>query len=195
MDTIRNRDNPFQWNPQAGIPTFQIHTRPLKQLKRANTTRDQRRNCKMAYWCGLNNHQIVEKVGINVRQVRYALDNEAPTPKKKSGRPPLLNSEQRQQLVDFVCSSKKTRRMTYKELAEEFCYWDCGPDTIKTALDWEGFNVRIAMCKPPISEKNRKLRLKFAREHRGWTYCGGVRCLRSRKSHLIWAIVLPDQER
>jgi hypothetical protein len=26
------------------------------------------------------------------------------------------------------------------------------------------------MCKPPISEKNRKLRLKFAREHRGWIY-------------------------
>jgi len=26
------------------------------------------------------------------------------------------------------------------------------------------------MCKPPISEKNRKLRLKFAKEHRGWTY-------------------------
>jgi hypothetical protein len=26
------------------------------------------------------------------------------------------------------------------------------------------------MCKPPISETNRKLRLKFAREHHGWTY-------------------------
>jgi len=57
-----------------------------------------------------------------VRQVRYALDNEALTPKKKSGRPPLLDAEQRQQLVDYVCSSRKTRRMTYKELAKEFCY-------------------------------------------------------------------------
>jgi transposase len=157
MDIIRNRDNSFQWNPQDGIPTFQIHTRPLKRPKRANTTRDQRRNCKMAYRCGLDDYQIAEKVGIDVRQVRYALDNEAPTPKKKSGRPPLLDAEQRQQLVDFVCSSRKTRRMTYKELAKEFCYWNCGSDAIKTALDKEGFKVRIAMCKPLISEKNRKL--------------------------------------
>jgi hypothetical protein len=84
MDTIRNRDSPFQWNPRAGIPTFQIHTRPLKRPKRANTTRDQRRDCKMAYRCGLNDYQIAEKVGIDVRQVRYPLDNEAPTPKKKA---------------------------------------------------------------------------------------------------------------
>jgi hypothetical protein len=59
--------------------------------------------------------------------------------------------------------------MTYKELAE-FCYWDVGADAIETALDQEGFSVGTAMSKPPISEKNRNLRLKFTLEHRGWTY-------------------------
>jgi hypothetical protein len=43
----------------------------------------------MAYRCGLNHYQIAEKVGIDVRQVRYPLDNEAPTPKKKVWRSSL----------------------------------------------------------------------------------------------------------
>jgi transposase len=33
------------------------------------------------------------------------------------------------------------------------------------------------MCKPPISEKNRKLRLQFALEHRGWTWENWCRIL------------------
>jgi len=73
--------------------------------------------------------------------------------------------------------------MTYKELAKEFSYWNCGADAIKTALDREGFNVRIAMCKPPISEKNRKLRFKFAREHQGWTYHNWCKFLWSHGRH------------
>jgi hypothetical protein len=60
--------------------------------------------------------------------------------------------------------------MTYKELAEEFCYWDCGLEAIENALKREGFGIRVAMYKPPISEKNCKLQLKFTIEHRGWTY-------------------------
>jgi hypothetical protein len=56
----------------------------------------------MAHRCGPKSYEIAEKVGINIRQVRYALGNKAPTPKKKSGRPPLLDIEQWQQLIDFV---------------------------------------------------------------------------------------------
>lgn len=57
--------------------------------------------------------------------------------------------------------------MTYKALIEEFCYWDCGPEAIKNALKREGFGRQVAMCKPPISKKNRRLRLKFTIAHRG----------------------------
>jgi hypothetical protein len=32
--------------------------------------------------------------------------------------------------------------MSYKELAEEFCYWDAGHKAIKNALDREGFHFR-----------------------------------------------------
>jgi hypothetical protein len=60
--------------------------------------------------------------------------------------------------------------MSYKELAKEFSYWDAGHKAIKNALDWEGFHLRWAMRKPPISEKNRKLRLAFAHAHKKWTF-------------------------
>ena len=67
--------------------------------------------------------------------------------------------------------------MSYKELAEEFCYWDAGWEAIKNALDKEGFGLRWAMRKPPIFEKNRKLRLAFAKAHKGWTFYNWCRFL------------------
>jgi hypothetical protein len=60
--------------------------------------------------------------------------------------------------------------MTFKELAQEFDYWEVGEEAIENALKREGFGVWSVMRKPPISEKNRRLRLKFAREHEGWTF-------------------------
>jgi len=121
----------------------------------------------MGACCGLNKHQIAEMLDLDVRQVRKALDTDPPTPKKSTSRPPVLDVEQRQQLVDFVCSSKAARKITYHELAQEFCYWNCRWIVVKNALKREGFHPRTAMCKPPILKKNRKLRLKFAIKHKG----------------------------
>ena len=38
------------------------------------------------------------------------------------GRPPVLDIDQRQILVDFVTGPKTARRMSYKEPAQEFFY-------------------------------------------------------------------------
>lgn len=170
MDSIRNRDVPFQWDPSSGIPAFQIHPRtPPCRRRSANASRDQKRDVKMAERCGLSVEQIMQMLDLTRRQVTYALDT-PPTLKKLTGRPPILNAEQRAHLVKFVCESKKNRRMSYRELAVEFSYWDAGHKAIKAALDREGFHLRLAMRKPPISEKNRKLRLAFAHEHKKWTF-------------------------
>ena len=75
----------------------------------------------MAARCGYTTKQIAKMLNLNTRQVLKALE-ELATPKKSTSRPPTLDIEQRQQLVDFVCASKKNRRMTYKELADEFFY-------------------------------------------------------------------------
>jgi hypothetical protein len=57
--------------------------------------------------------------------------------------------------------------MTYEQLTSHFCWWGIKKDRIRNALEREGFHKRVAMCKPLISEKNQKLRLQFAIEHRG----------------------------
>jgi len=105
----------------------------------------------MGAYCGLNERQIAATLDLDVRQVRYALENEHSTPRKPTGRPPILDAGQVQMLVDFVTGSKRARRMSYKELAQEFFYWGAGEEAIKNALTCEGFNMRTAMCKPPIS--------------------------------------------
>jgi hypothetical protein len=163
--SIRNRDTPFVWDPASGLPPLQLHPRTPKRSK--NTSRDQRRDVQMAYICGFDTAQIMKQLHLTRRQVLFALDR-PPTPKKSTGRPPTVSPEQRQSLVTFVCASKKNRRMSYKQLAKEFDFWDVGHKAIKAALDLEGFSLCWAMRKPPISEKNRKLHLKFCREHLSW---------------------------
>ncbi len=186
MDNIRNRDDSFQWDPNSGIPSFSIHPSPSKRRKPRSkqTSRDQKRDAQMAALCGLDTKQIMKMLRLTSRQVHYALDTPA-TPKKSTGRPPVLNTDQRAHLVAFICESKKNRRMNYKELAKEFWYWDAGHKAIKTALDREGFHLRWAMRKPPISEKNRKLRVAFAKEHRKWTFEQWARFLWSDETWVV----------
>ncbi|KAL2074598.1 hypothetical protein VTL71DRAFT_8376 [Oculimacula yallundae] len=122
----------------------------------------------MAIRYGKSPVEVIKMLDLTERRVKYAL--QAPdTPKKQTGRPLKLDTAQRQQLVDFICQSKKNRRMTYLELSQEFLYWNAGPEAIENALKREGFGLRTAIYKPPIFKKNRKLRLAFAIEHRGWT--------------------------
>ena len=168
MENFSHIHDTFQWDPKSGIPP--IHIRPPTRKKRTlKSTRDQKRDVQMADRCGLNTNQIIIMLNLSRRQVLYALDT-PPTPKKSTGRPPILNTEQCKHLVDFVCASKKNRRISYKDLTKEFEYWDAGYIAIKNALNRKGFGLRWAMRKPLISEKNRKLRLAFALKYRSWNF-------------------------
>ena len=40
---------------------------------------------------------------------------------------------------------------------------------VRTVLRNTGFSRRVARRKPPISERNRQARLRWALEHVGWT--------------------------
>jgi hypothetical protein len=75
--------------------------------------------------------------------------------------------------------------MNYQQLAKEFWYWDAGHKAIKAALDREGFSLRWAMRKPPISKKNRKLRVAFAKEHKKWTFADWARFLWSDETWIV----------
>ena len=55
-------------------------------------------------------------------------------PRKSTGRSAVLFSAQVDGLEQFVCSSRKTRRMTYLEVASNFPEWNIGEQTVRNAL-------------------------------------------------------------
>jgi hypothetical protein len=127
---------------------------PLIWRKKAgNLPRDQRRDIQLLRSLGWKYNNIHKFTGCEISQIRYAWSHPA-TPKKNPGRPPVLSQAQIAELVDFVCASTKNRQMSYKQLAstlnlgvKEFA--------IRTALQREGFHCRLAMHKPPITERVR----------------------------------------
>jgi len=64
--------------------------------------------------------------------------------------------------------SARTRRLSFQQLAEELDF-GVGRKAIRAALVKEGFYRHLAMRKPPISERNRVIRLQWAQEYLNWT--------------------------
>lgn len=102
------------------------------------------------------------------RQVQYA-EHTRPTPQKhRCGPAAALNTSFRQRIADFITSSKRTRRMPFIQVNMKLGL-NLSKPTISRAMKKEGIFRRLARKKPPISEKNRLLRLAFAHQHRYWT--------------------------
>ena len=80
-----------------------------------------------------------------------------------------MTPEQEQDLVEFVCLSKKNRRMGFLHLSMTLFSGVFGMWVIKNCLYRLGFCRRVVHKKPPISEKNRQKRLQWALEHINWT--------------------------
>ncbi len=118
---------------------------------------------------GLTYEAIACQLSITVRQAQYACTRSHPTPSKRSGRPGTLLNEQKTELIDYVCQSKLTRRLSYLHLSLAFEHWHISEHVIRTVLQRAGFKRRIARAKPPISEINRQKRLAWALEHRNWS--------------------------
>ena len=145
----------------------QISIVPSTPRKKTHLTRDQRRDIQLLRELGWSYPKIASFIDATERQVQYACTNPA-TPRKRSGRPQLLTQEQTETLIEFVTSSREGRRMSYQKLASSLGF-NCGVYTIQGTLERHGFHCRIAMRKPRISEKNRKIRLQWAQEHVNWT--------------------------
>ena len=111
--------------------------------------------------------QIQEKTGFSQHQIQYACTSPA-TPTKRSGRPPTCTQVQIEDLIGYVYMSARNRRLSFQQLAEELDL-GVGRWAIRAALIKEGFHRRLAMRKPPISERNRVIRLQWAQDHVNWT--------------------------
>lgn len=140
---------------------------PPQRTRASDLTRDQRRDIVLLRSLGWKYKDIERFTKATYSQVQTACTSRA-TPTKRPGRPPLLTQAQIEELVDFVCASQQNRRMSYEQLANTLDF-GVGRHAIRTALLKEGFHRRLAMRKPPISEKNRQIRLQWATDHVNWT--------------------------
>jgi transposase len=134
---------------------------------RTHLIRDQRIQVQTLYKTGLSQRQIAEKLEVSRNQVRTAIHGPA-TPRKRSGHPSTIDANEKQRIIDLLCSSKEYRRALWPQLAARLGM----PDrtyAVRNALRNEGFARHIARRKPPISERNRLLRLSWALAHVHWT--------------------------
>jgi hypothetical protein len=142
---------------------------PIRTPKAPSLSRDQKRDVQLLHSIGWSYSQIYKQTGFTVRQIYNACKaGGRPTPQKSTGRPPILTQAQVEELVEFVCASSKNRRMSFQQLAEVMDF-GIKKQAIRLALLREGFHRRLAMRKPPISEKNQRIRKAWAEEHRTWT--------------------------
>ena len=147
-------------NPSLQEPLGPIPCPPIRQQRAPELTRDQKRDCQLLSSIGWTYAQIHKQYGYTIRQIGGACYNGAQaTPRKRSGRPPILIQAQVEELVEFVCALSTNRRMSYTKLAEVLDF-GVKKDAIRTALVYEGFYCRLAIRKPPITEKNRRVRLQ-----------------------------------
>ena len=148
-------------NPVSVAPFGPILQPSIKRPKAPDLKRDQRRDIRLFHSIDWSYKQIQDHLPFKptFAQIRYACLSVKATPTKRSGRPPVLTQAQIEELVEFVCASIQNRRMSFQKLAEVLDF-GIKKQAIRSALLREGFHRRLAMRKPPISEKNRQLRLQ-----------------------------------
>ncbi|KAJ5095272.1 transposable element tc1 transposase [Penicillium argentinense] len=92
-----------------------------------------------------------------------------PTPRKTCGRARKLSEEQLDEIIDFISSSKETRRLPYNQVIQEL-QLSISVETLRRALAKRGYHRCNALRKHPLSDRTRALRLNWALEHVNWTY-------------------------
>jgi hypothetical protein len=113
---------------------------------------------------GKTYREIEAFLNVSKSAIQYTYEKQKATPEHvKAGKRSKIQGNELKRLEDYVISLKKTRRMTYKELA--LALW---PDesisyqAVKHALYQLGYQRRVAIRKPPITKVNRVIRLQWA---------------------------------
>lgn len=101
-------------------------------------------------------------------QVQYTCQSHQATPKKAHGQKPKLSEEDVDKIIDFISSSKRTRRLPYYKVIQELDL-PIGTTALARALKKRGYSRCKALQKPPISDQNKRVRLAWALEHVNWT--------------------------
>jgi transposase len=136
--------------------------------KASDLSRDERVQILTLRQIGWTYAQIVKHTGCTRHQIEYTCQSSHPTPRRRSGRPPLLTEAQVEELIEFVCASKANRRMAYRQIPKALG-WSYTDYAIRYALRKAGFSRCIAWRKPKLSEVNIQKRLATCIERREWS--------------------------
>jgi hypothetical protein len=104
--------------------------RSSKQL-----TADQRKQVRTLYFDSGNLYAAIQRItGYTKAQVGHAVRAVSATVLPRSGRPRTITPEQEEELIAFVCASKRNRRMCFLELS--MCLFNAvfGMATIRNCL-------------------------------------------------------------
>ncbi|EEA20407.1 transposable element tc1 transposase, putative [Talaromyces marneffei ATCC 18224] len=112
--------------------------------------------------------QIASQLHITHDQVQYTCQSQQATPKKARGRTPKLSEEDVDRVIDWISSSKRTRRMPYYKVIRELDL-PIGATALARALKKRGYTRCKALRKPPLSDEHKRVRLAWALEHVNWT--------------------------
>ena len=143
---------------------------PDEPESRQNSTRlnrDERIRVLTLRDAGFTYQQITAQLQLTYQQVQYTCQSHQATPKKAPGQIPKL-SDDVDKIIDFISSSKRTRRMPYYKVIQELDL-PVGTTALSQALKKRGYSRCKALRKPPLSDQNKRVRLCWALEHVNWT--------------------------
>ena len=127
------------------------------------------------YKCGHSSRTIAKQLGCGKTTINDILkrlyETHSLTPKKQTGRPPLLNSPSQQELKAFVKENGENRRLCTKKLATVWTACTKQPIsaiTIRCNLKKVGLTACVPRRKPAMTEKHCQARLEWACKHESW---------------------------
>jgi transposase len=141
------------------------HTPP--HTSASDATRDKRLQVQTLRDIGWSYSRICKQLDLTRHQITYAATHRA-TPKKRKRRPPALNQEELNRIIEWICASQDNRRTAWIQIPI-ILELNIGFYALRTALRNAGFARRVARRKPPVSETNRQRRLQWATEYVDWS--------------------------
>jgi len=165
---------------RTSMPNIVRRPRQCRPLRPSERTRDRARQpgTKLTYkqryriftlfdllhW---SSEAIAVAMGLPRTTVQSVLRSGVESPKKQTGRKPIITRKARERLVARATLNAAHRRMTYKEIAQLEGV-QAGRKALMAAFKMESYGRRVATLKPLLTEAQKQVRLAWAIEHLTW---------------------------
>ena|SRR5579871_1523388 len=122
-----------------------LSTPPPSPNAPLESTRTQRIEARVLKRAGKKYREIAPFLGLTIRQVGIACRDLRATPRRRSGRPPVLTASQLDELIEFISASKENRRLPFWRLAIVFEWEGVSVGAIRSALARAGYKVSLSI--------------------------------------------------